>query len=140
MPMPLTKDQIIKAMTAWNQAWDNHDLNGVMDLFHEEVTFVNWTGGKVQGREALRQAWEPWFANHGGFKFTPQDLFVDESEQKVAYQWQLDWPSLEKGRAGQPERRLGMDIIHFKDGKIIGKYSYSQTTLELEGQKVRLTP
>jgi ketosteroid isomerase-like protein len=136
----LTKKEIIEAMTVWNQAWDRHDLDGVMALFHEQVIFVNWTGGRVQGRAALRQAWEPWFANHGGFKFTPQDLFVDEAEQKVAYQWRLDWPCPEKGYAGQPERRFGMDIIHFRDGKIIGKFSYSQTTLEVAGQRLRLTP
>ena len=136
--MILSKAEIIRAMTAWNQAWDRHDLEGVMELFHEQVTFVNWTGGRVQGREALRQAWQPWFANHGGFIFKPQDLFVDEEEQKAAYQWQLSWPSQEKGHEGQPERRLGLDIIHFKDGKIIGKYSYSQTTLEVAGQRVRL--
>ena len=29
-------------------AWNAHDLDGVMDLFHEGVVFENWTGGTAQ--------------------------------------------------------------------------------------------
>ena len=137
--MVLTRDEITAAMAGWNEAWDNHDLEGVMELFHQEVIFDNWTGGQARGKEALRQAWTPWFANHGGFRFIAEDLFIDETEQKVLYQWQLDWPSFEKGYEGQPEQRRGVDVIHFKDGKIIGKYTYSKTSIEIQGKRVRLS-
>jgi len=30
-----------------------------MKLFHDEVLFENWTGGKIMGKEALRKAWKP---------------------------------------------------------------------------------
>jgi hypothetical protein len=30
--------------------------------------------------------------------------------------------------------------MHFKDGKIIRKLTYSKTTLEIDGQSVRLLP
>jgi hypothetical protein len=30
--------------------------------------------------------------------------------------------------------------MHFKDGKIIRKLTYSKTTLEIDGQRVRLLP
>ena len=133
-----SKDEIKAAMTRWNQAWDEHDLDGVMELFHEDILFENWTGAKVRGKQALRQAWKPWFANHGGFRFSGEDIFIDEGEQKVLYQWQLDWPSGEKGYQGKHERRRGLDVIHFRDGKIIYKSTYSKTTLEIEGKRVRL--
>ena len=137
LPM-LSRKEIKEALGRWNQAWDRHDLDGVMDLFHEGVYFENWTGGKVQGKEPLRQAWKPWFENHGGFRFTGEDLFIDEAEQKVLYQWRLDWPSDEKGYEGRKERRRGLDVIHFRDGRIIYKSSYSKTTLEIEGKRVKL--
>jgi len=137
--MKLTKKEIKDALTRWNQAWDNHDLDGVMALFHDEVLFENWTGGKAKGKEALRKAWEPWFKNHGGFRFTPEDTFIDEDEQKVLYRWQLDWPSMENGYAGKPERRRGVDVIHFQDGKIIQKLTYSKTTIEIDGERIRLS-
>ena len=137
--MNFTKNVIKKTITEWNQAWNRHDLEAVMDLFHEDILFENWTGAKVLGKEALRNAWRPWFENHGDFRFTEEDTFIDESEQKVLYRWRLEWPSFEKGFEGLLEQRRGVDIIHFKDGKIIKKLTYSKTTLQLGEQRVRLT-
>jgi len=45
-------------------------LDGVMELFHEDILFEKWTGGKAEGKENLRRAWSDWFARHGGFRFT----------------------------------------------------------------------
>ena len=120
----LTRDQIKKALAEWDQAWVKHDLKGVMKIFHEDIYFENWTGGRVKGKAALQQAWAPWFADHKGFRFNMEDLFIDETEQKALYQWQLDWPSGEKGYEGKPEQRRGLDILHFKDGKLINKLTY----------------
>jgi len=138
--MELSKEEISKAMIQWELAWNDHDLAGVMELFHEDVFFEHWHGAIVQGKEALHQAWAPWFENHGGFRFTTEDLFVDEAKQKVLYRWQLDWSSLEKGYEGRPERRRGVDVVHFRDGKIIQKLTYSKTTVEIDGARVRLSP
>jgi len=137
--MELSKEEMKKALTQWNSAWDNHDLDGVMKLFHDDVLFDNWTGGQAKGKENLRKAWESWFENHGGFRFTDEETFIDEDEQKALYRWQLDWPSFEKGYEGRPERRRGVDVIHFRDGKIIQKLTYSKTTVEIDGQRVRLS-
>jgi ketosteroid isomerase-like protein len=136
--MFFSREELIAVMTEWNLAWDRHDLNGVMELFHEEVLFENWTGGKARGKEALRKAWASWFADHGGFRFKEEDLFADEKEQKVLYRWELSWPSREKGFEGKLEKRRGVDVIHFKDGMIIQKMTYSKTTLEIDGQRVAL--
>lgn len=136
--MSFSREELMAVMKEWNLAWDNHDLEGVMNLFHDEVVFENWTGGKAVGKEALRKAWAPWFADHGGFRFKEEDLFADEKEQKVLYRWELSWPSREKGFEGKLEKRLGVDVIHFKDGKIIQKMTYSKTTLEIDGQRLAL--
>ncbi len=135
----LDREQTISTLTRWNDAWNEHDLDRVMELLHDEVEFENWTGGLVRGKEALRQAWAPWFANHGGFRFTTEDLFVDEKAEKVLFRWLLDWPSTEKGREGKRERRRGVDVMHFRDGLIIKKYTYSKTTLEIGGERVKLS-
>ena len=109
-----------------------------MALFHEDVVFDNWTGGKVRGKEALRKAWKPWFVNHGNFRFVEEETFIDEKEQKVLYRWLLKWPSFESGSEGKPEKRRGVDIIHFEDGKIINKLTYSKTTIEIDGKRQSL--
>jgi ketosteroid isomerase-like protein len=134
----LDREQIIERLIRWNDAWNDHDLDRVMELLHDDVEFENWTGGRVKGKEALRRAWAPWFENHGGFRFTTEDLFVDEKAGKVLFRWSLDWPSAEKGREGRPERRRGVDVMHFSGGKIVQKYTYSKTTLEIGGRRVKL--
>ena len=133
--MSLTRQDIENALNEWHLAWANHDLEGVMKLFHKDVVFENWTGGKAIGKEALRKAWQPWFEHHGNFRFTEEETFIDEMEQKVLYRWLLEWPSLEKDYTGKPEKRRGVAVLHFKDGKIIKKLTYSKTTIEIEGER-----
>ncbi len=57
----------------------------------------------------------------------------------MLFRWQLDSPSFEKGQEDKHEVRRGLDILHFRDGKIVEKLTYSKTTLELDGERVRLT-
>jgi hypothetical protein len=133
-----TRAEIKEALRQWNLAWDHHDLNGVMALFHDDILFENWTGGKARGTEALRKAWEPWFAHHGNFRFSEEETFIDDREQKVLYRWLLEWPSVEKGHEGRREKRRGIDVLHFKEGKIIKKLTYSKTTIEIDGRRHRL--
>ncbi|MCK9365259.1 MAG: nuclear transport factor 2 family protein [Syntrophales bacterium] len=136
--MKLSRKEIMTALKEWNHAWDNHDLDGVMKLFHDDILFENWTGGHVKGKEALLKAWAPWFTNHNGFRFIGEDTFIDEQEQKILYRWQFESPSFEKGYEGKLEKRRGVDVIHFQDGKIIQKLTYSKTTLEIDGIRVLL--
>jgi hypothetical protein len=136
--MKLSREEIMTALKEWNHAWENHDLDGVMKLYHDDIYFENWTGGHVKGKESLQKAWTPWFTNHGGFRFIGEDTFIDEQEQKILYRWQFDGPSFEKGYEGKSEKRRGVDVIHFQNGKIIQKLTYSKTTLEIDGKLVPL--
>lgn len=135
----LSRNAIEKLLKDWNRAWDRHDLDGVMQLFHENVIFENWTGARARGKTKLLAAWAPWFKNHGGFRFTEEETFIDERQQKVLYRWRLDWPSLESGFEGKAERRRGVDVIHFKGDKIIQKLTYSKTAIEIGGKRIALT-
>ena len=136
--MQLSRQDLLNIMEKWNDAWEAYDLEGVTSIFHDDILFENWTGGKARGRQAIFEAWKPWFENHGGFRFISEDIFADEKEQKVLFRWTLEWPSPEKGYEGRPEKRRGVDIIHFKDGKIIEKLTYSKTRIEIDGTRVAL--
>ncbi|MCP4540697.1 MAG: nuclear transport factor 2 family protein [Chloroflexi bacterium] len=139
MSRTLSREEIEQALLDWQRAWDTYDMDGVMELFHDDILFENWTGGRARGKDVLRRAWEPWFTNHNGFQFTEEETFIDEAEQKVLYRWQLEWLSFEAGHEGRPERRRGVDVLHFQDGKIIRKLTYSKTTIEIDGERVRLS-
>jgi ketosteroid isomerase-like protein len=138
--MKLTKNEIEILWGNWNAAWGNHDLEAVMVFFHDDIYFNNWTGGNAKGKEQLRTAWQDWFLNHGDFKFNQEEIFIDVEDQKLLYRWELEWPSFEKGYEGKKEKRRGVDVIHFKDGKIINKLTYSKTTIAIEGDRIKLTP
>ena len=131
------KKEIVDNLTEWFKAWDSYNIDGVMKLLHNDVLFDNWTGGKINGKDELRKAWSPWFENHGNFKFIYKDLFVDEEADKALFQWELKWPSIEKGFTGKPEIRRGVDVMHFEDGKIIKKLTFSKTTIEIDGERQR---
>ncbi|MFC1914646.1 nuclear transport factor 2 family protein [Chloroflexota bacterium] len=135
--MMLTKKEIVDLLNQWNKAWNEHDIDKVAKLFHDDIIFENWTGAKIRGAKALKKAWEPWFRNHMGFRFNTEDLFVDEEAQKILFQWSLDWPSVDKKYHGKPEHRRGVDVMHFEDGKIKSKYTYSKTTIEIEGKLIK---
>jgi len=137
--MKLSKQRIMEEMARNSVAWENHDLEGVLVLYHDDIYFENWTGGNAKGKQALREAWTPWFTTGGNFRFTHEDMFIDEEAQKLTLTWELLWPSPEKGYEGKPEKRRGLDILHFKDGKVLKKLTYCKTTVEIEGKRVRLT-
>jgi ketosteroid isomerase-like protein len=136
--MKLTRKEIKQFLKEWYLAWDRHDLDSVMTFFHPDIFFEHWTGAYVKGTKALRNAWEPWFASHGDFRFLEEETFIDEQMQKVLYRWVLEWPSMEPGFEGMPEIRKGVDVIHFKDGKIINKLTYTKTSIELDSQRRQL--
>jgi ketosteroid isomerase-like protein len=134
----LTRNEIERTIAKWNEAFNAHDLEGVLEWLHDEIYFENWTGGSVKGIESLKTAWAPWFKDHGGFRFTHEDTLIDEAQQKAVTRWCLDWPSSEAGYAGLHETRRGVDVMRFEDGKVIEKLTYSKTTLEIDGRSVRL--
>lgn len=136
----MKRREIEETLTTWYEAWNRHDLDGVMELFHPEVVFENWTGATVEGRQRLRDAWKPWFENHGGFVFNEELTLIDETSQRALFAWTLDWPSQIKGHGGKRELRRGADLLHFKDGKIIRKDTYSKTYLTIGGERIRLRP
>jgi len=137
--MQFSRDELLRRIRVWLTAWDEYNLEGVMKLMHEDIIFENWTGVTTIGKNNLKRSWVPWFINHGNFKFIEEDIFIDEQAQKVLFSWRLEWPSLEKQFKGKPEVRHGVDVLHFKDGKIFKKISYSKTTLHIDSIQVSLT-
>lgn len=137
-PRLLPRDEILELLGRWYRAWDRHELEAVLALFSEDVLFENWTGGRVQGKEALRRAWATWFDGRD-FRFEEEESFVDVAAQKALYRWTLHWPCREPGREGLPELRRGVDVLHFSGGLICRKLTYSKTTLEIGAERVRLS-
>jgi hypothetical protein len=136
--MNLTTAEIKLIFKDWLDAWNIHDLEKVMNLFHQDVIFENWTSVRITGKKSLQNSWTNWFKNHGNFKFIEEDVFFDENEQKMLFMWRLEWPSLIRSHLGKPEIRRGVDVLYFKNGQIIQKHSYSKTTIRIDGSLISL--
>ena len=129
--MDLSKDEIREKFEEWLIAWDHYDLDGVMQLIHDDIVFENWNGNIVTGKGSLRKAWIAWFLNRN-FKFINEEIFIDVQEQKLLFRWCFDGSSLEPKFKGKHEIRRGIDVVHFLDGKINVKLSYSKTTIQID--------
>jgi len=138
--MSESRQQLEALLLPWFDAWNRHDFDTVMALFDSDVVFEHWTGARVEGREALREAWREWFSAHGNFNFETEDLFIDAEAGKVLYRWRLSWPSLEPGFEGRREVRRGVDVLHVRAGVITSKLTYSKCIVDIEGERVRLRP
>jgi ketosteroid isomerase-like protein len=136
--MTLPRQEIRALVVKWLEAWNEHDLDAVMNLFHDEVVFENWTGARIKGKRALWRAWKRWFTNHGGFRFIQEDLFVDEVAQSALLRWRLEWPSTTRGYEGKLERREGVDILYLCEGKISRKLTFTKTVVEIDAVPMQL--
>jgi len=129
---------IRKFIDKWLDAWGRHDLEGVLEAFSEEVIFDNWSGVRLKGKKRIRSAWKAWFEENGSFRFFTEDIFIDENEQKVLFRWNYEGPSFDKRRENSVETRRGVDVMHIRNGKIDEKFTYSKTTIGIDGRKVAL--
>ena len=137
--MNLNRSEILLKLDNWVIAWNEHSLKSVMDFMHKDVVFENWNGAIVFGKKTLQKSWASWFENHHNFKFITEDIFIDETEQKITFQWCLEWNSFEKKYFGKKEIRRGIDILHLTDGEISRKIAYSKTNIQIDSVSVNLS-
>ncbi len=130
----LLKVEIEKARLKSYEAWNCHDMDEVMSLFHDDIIYISWNGKQVNGKKSLRRAWRSWFNNHSGFKFCEEETFVDKTLQKALFRWLLEWPSKIPGYEGMPGIRKGVEVRHFHEDKIIKKLTYVQSIMSINNK------
>jgi ketosteroid isomerase-like protein len=104
-------------VTRFNAAWNDHDLPAALALTSERCVFESTgpapDGRRSVGREAIRAAWQPIFANRRSH-FTVEESFAAVGP-RVVQRWRYDW--------GEGYVR-GVDIFTVKDGLVTEKLSY----------------
>jgi hypothetical protein len=131
-PPVLSQKQIASLLEKWYKAWNRHDLEQVIELFHNDVVFVHWDGKTIVGKNNLERAWRSWFQNHDNFSFTEIETFIDENQQKALFRWILEWtpPKTVNVEDHLREKREGVDVLHFHENEIIKKLTYSRVLYE----------
>ena len=54
--MRLLRSEIYERFNKWLDAWNEHDLEGVMEFIHEDVIFNSWNGSSVCGKAILKKS------------------------------------------------------------------------------------
>src|SRR5207249_4849814 len=51
------REQITAVIQQWEQAWNSHDMRAFGSLFHEDGTWILWTGAVWTGRAAIEEGY-----------------------------------------------------------------------------------
>ena len=103
-------------VTAFGEAWGDHDLERALSFLSEECIFESTgpapDGVRHVGPSAIREAWRAIFED-GGSRFEPEETFA--TGDRVVQRWRYSW-------GGGHVR--GVDLFKVSDGKISEKLSY----------------
>ena len=114
---------LTKLTLDFTDAFNRDDLDGVMGYFAETSIYDEFNGARHHGKAAIRKAFEPQFRGEfGKIRFHQEDLFVDAKAGKAMISWTLSMEG--DGRKGGWR---GLDLLHFKDGKLVQKHTYAKT-------------
>jgi len=78
---------------AWLAAWNAHDVEAVLAHFHEDAVFTSpfaaslfpESGGRLAGKQAIRDYWTAGLARVPDLRFTLDTLFVGMDCLVIAY-------------------------------------------------------
>lgn len=112
-----TTEQTLATITRFNEAFNAHDVDGVMALMTEDVVFENTSpapdGEHYAGQPAVRAFWEAFFAGAPRAHFAAEDVFA--AGDRATVRWRYSW--------GDGHVR-GVDVFTVRDGKVSQKLSY----------------
>jgi ketosteroid isomerase-like protein len=112
----------LEAVQRFNEAFNRHDVDGVMDAMTEDCVFENTCpppdGERYTGQGSVRTVWERFFASSPDSRFTTEEIFA--AKNRCVVRWRYDW----KGMDGTPGHIRGVDIFRVLNGKVAEKLAY----------------
>ena len=119
-PPPAALDALA-AVHRFNEAFNRHDVDGIMAMMTPDCVFENTRpapdGTRVEGAAAVRAVWERLFASSPQAHFEFTDMFG--AGDRAVVLWTYHWVK-ESG----PGHVRGVDVFRVRDGKIAEKLSY----------------
>jgi ketosteroid isomerase-like protein len=97
----------------WVDAWNAHDVEAVLEHFHDDVVFTSpvalrllpETGGVVRGKPALRHYWTTALTQVPNLRFTVEGVYQGIDTVVIAYRNQDDG--------------LVNEVLKFDDGLVV---------------------
>lgn len=112
----------IDTVNRFNDAFNTHDVDGVMALMTDDVVFDNTSpspdGERYEGQRTVRAFWERFFASSPNAHFEAEDMFAGGDRCTVL--WLYTWVD----KDGNKGHVRGIDAFKVRDGKVAEKLSY----------------
>jgi uncharacterized protein len=121
----LTLEDVIDA---YNEAWNSHDLDGIVSFHAPRMVFQNYNAGEHAEGDAVRSHIGEIFENWPDLRFTGRSLYVGAD---FVVQ---EWTAHATHPSGTELTWEGVDLIPFKDGKILRKDVYSNASRRVPEQ------
>jgi ketosteroid isomerase-like protein len=117
-----TTDGTIAAIERFNDVFNKHDVDAIMDAMTDDCVFENTypppDGERYEGAEAVRAFWERLFHASPQAHFATEEMFA--CDDRCVVRWLYTFVD----REGNPGRLRGVDIFTVRDGRVSEKLSY----------------
>lgn len=115
----LTNDLV----NAVGNAFNNNDINAVMEFFAEDAIFDHASGSEVhgkrfEGRAAIKAVFSGLFDSVENVNWETLDCCISDTKAYCEYR------RVAKLKTGEQQDFLSVDILTFKDGLIVHKDTY----------------
>jgi steroid delta-isomerase-like uncharacterized protein len=125
--------ELERAIGAYNDAWNGHDLDAIMSMHAPDMVFENHTAGERAEGEAVREHIGAIFETWPDIAFSTRRLYVREG--LVVQEWTAEATHASEMRRGdlvaEPTgKRItwdGLDVIPFENGLVKRKDVYSDS-------------
>ena len=112
----------VRIVIAFNEAFNRHDVAGMMQLMNEDCVFENTDpapdGTIYSGKEAVTQFWQDFFRESPDAHIEIEEIFG--MGMRCIMRWKYEW----KDSTGKKGHVRGVDIFKISDGLISEKLSY----------------
>jgi len=126
-------DDLEQAITRYNEAWNDHDLDAIMAMHAPDMVFENHTAGEAAEGEAVREHVASIFETWPDIHFESRRLYVRDG--LVVQEWTATATHARAMRRGELEAEptgervewRGVDVIPFEHGLVKRKDVYSDS-------------
>lgn len=115
-------ESAMRLVLAFNDAFNQHDVEGMMKLMSEDCVFENTApapdGTAYKGKDAVTQFWRDFFSESPSAHIEIEEIFGLGNH--CIMRWRYDWVDV----SGTNGHVRGVDIFKIREGFISEKLSY----------------
>jgi ketosteroid isomerase-like protein len=112
------REVAVDVIARFNDEFNRHDVEAVMELMTDDVVFENTSGGRFEGQESVRAVLARAFELMSSGWFETEQTIALGDHVVVLWAYAFDKQNPERGQI------RGADIFRLRDGRVAEKLSY----------------